>query len=246
MLHTATLENANADLISTPTTTNFSVHRSFQRLVRCIIGRQFVTNPCSAVVFSITHPLLPLSFSNQALEANTVWANHFTHDTDERICSWSCSSNMKIIWEINVAVAVDDVQFFPVISETTRVAQQSLIFPNGVVCASIRVASIRELITLGLTHLFRGNQSIEQDNWECLHVTIAITAKAEAVECQFTATLFYSNDSEVCTEEIWHGNSEEAHKLQQLGCLLTPSSKNDAASYAQCTVEIPAFLTHGG
>jgi len=66
------------------TTTNFHVHRSFQRLVRCVIGRQFVTNPSSFVVFSITHPLLPdaLSFSHDALLASTVYTNHFQHNTD--------------------------------------------------------------------------------------------------------------------------------------------------------------------
>jgi hypothetical protein len=77
------------------TTTNFNVHRSFQRLVRCVIGRQFVTNPSSFVVFSITHPLLPdaLSFSHDALLASTVYTNHFQHNTDaETYIPLYCSS----------------------------------------------------------------------------------------------------------------------------------------------------------
>jgi len=96
-----------------------------------------------------------------------------------------------------VAVGVEDLQLFPVLSEKPRVAQTSVLFPDCGLCASIRAPSIQELTTLGLAHLFRGNQSIEQDNWERLHVTIAISAKAEAVECQFTAPLFYTSDVEV-------------------------------------------------
>jgi hypothetical protein len=44
--------------------------------------------------------------------------------------------------------------------------------------------------------------------------------------------------SDVCAQDI----SKEAHKLHRLGCLLTPSSEHVSASYAQRTVEVPAFL----
>ena len=142
----------------------------------------------------------------------------------------------------DVAVGVDDVQLFPVLSDSTKVAHQSLFFPNGGVCASIHVPSQQQLSILGLAHLVTGNESIDQDNWERLHVTIGIKASDDAVHCQFTASLFYisekPHDAEVCTEEI----SEEGHKIQQLGCLLTPSSKHVRGSYAQCSVELPAFL----
>ncbi len=45
----------------------------------------------------------------------------------------------------NVAVGVDDVQLFPVLSESTKVAHQSLLFPNGGVCASIHVPCQQQL-----------------------------------------------------------------------------------------------------
>jgi hypothetical protein len=74
-------------------TTNFPVHRSFQRLTRSIIGRHFLTNPCSIVVFAITHPLLPFSFSHDPVPASTVWTQHFSQNTDaETYIPLYCSS----------------------------------------------------------------------------------------------------------------------------------------------------------
>lgn len=142
----------------------------------------------------------------------------------------------------NVAVGVDDVQLFPLLSESTKVANKSLLFPNGGVCASIHVPTQQQLGILGLAHLFKGNETLEQDNWERLHVTVAIKASDDAVHCQFTASLFYvsenTHEAEVCTED----SSEQGHKLQLLGCLLTPSSQHVRGSYAQCSVELPSFL----
>ena len=141
------------------------------------------------------------------------------------------------------AVGVDDLHLFPVLSRKTRVAEQSLpslLFPHGGVCALIHVPSLQELNILGLAHLYRGNQSIAEDNWERLHLTVAITTKPEAVGCQFTATLFSTLDVDVCTQDI---SQLEEHKRQLLGCFLTPSGFfSDALSYAQCTIEVPAFL----
>jgi hypothetical protein len=102
----------------------------------------------------------------------------------------------------NVAVGVDDVQLFPVLSESTKVAHKSLLFPNGCICTSIHVPTQQQLAILGLAHLVRGNESFEQDNWERLHVTVAIKASDDAVHCQFTGSLFYvsenTHDTEVC------------------------------------------------
>ena len=85
MLHAVNVENGLNSVIDMPaiqTTTNFHVHLSFQRLARSIIGRQFVTKSCSEVMFAITHPLLPLTFSTPILEAETVWTKHFSHSSD--------------------------------------------------------------------------------------------------------------------------------------------------------------------
>ena len=62
--------------------TNFNVHRSFQRLIRSIIGRQCVANPNTRVVFAVTHPLLPVSFCSAPLPTRDIWIEHFTHITD--------------------------------------------------------------------------------------------------------------------------------------------------------------------
>jgi len=42
--------------------TNFAVHRSFQRLIRGILGRHHLQQTQSSVCFALTHPLLPLGF----------------------------------------------------------------------------------------------------------------------------------------------------------------------------------------
>jgi hypothetical protein len=86
MLHTA---SADPSVLQVPgnsagiqNATNFNVHRSFQRLIRSIIGRQCLANPNTNVVFAVTHPLLPVSFCSAPLTTSNIWIDHFTHDSD--------------------------------------------------------------------------------------------------------------------------------------------------------------------
>ena len=86
MLHTA---SADPSVLQVPgnsagiqNATNFNVHRSFQRLIRSIIGRQCLANPNTNVVFAVTHPLLPVSFCSAPLPTRDIWIEHFTHITD--------------------------------------------------------------------------------------------------------------------------------------------------------------------
>jgi hypothetical protein len=58
-------------------TTNFAVHRSFQRLIRSMLGRQFLQQTPSSVRFALTHPLLPLGFKTNLLNVNEVWNLYF-------------------------------------------------------------------------------------------------------------------------------------------------------------------------
>jgi hypothetical protein len=45
------------------------------------------------VVFAITHPLLPFSFSNDAIPVSALWTQHFSHNTDaETYIPLYCSS----------------------------------------------------------------------------------------------------------------------------------------------------------
>ena len=93
MLHAATPRNVSNFSNDDQLTTNFPLHRSFQRLTHSIIGRHFLANPRSTVVFAITHPLLPFSFSNDAIPASALWTQHFSHNTDaETYIPLYCSS----------------------------------------------------------------------------------------------------------------------------------------------------------
>jgi hypothetical protein len=57
--------------------TNFAVHRSFQRLIRSMLGRQLLQQTPSSVRFALTHPLLPLAFKTNLLTVNEVWNLYF-------------------------------------------------------------------------------------------------------------------------------------------------------------------------
>jgi hypothetical protein len=68
----------NSNDLDMSMTTNFTVHRSFQRLIRCIVGRRNVCNTGGVVRFALTHPLLPLSFRSNELSIAQAWSDHFT------------------------------------------------------------------------------------------------------------------------------------------------------------------------
>ncbi len=61
-----------------PLTTNFAVHRSFQRLIRSIIGRHYFLNTGCRVRFALTHPLIPLRFRSHEMAIGHTWLTHFT------------------------------------------------------------------------------------------------------------------------------------------------------------------------
>jgi len=78
MLAVASSNSGVQDESNLPMTTNFAVHRSFQRLIRCMLGRHNVQNTGGMVRFALTHPLLPLSFRTNQLSTDEAWNDHFT------------------------------------------------------------------------------------------------------------------------------------------------------------------------
>lgn len=78
MLAVASTNSSVQDESNLPMTTNFAVHRSFQRLIRCMVGRQRIHG--GMVRFALTHPLLPLSFRTNQLSLEDAWHDHFTQD----------------------------------------------------------------------------------------------------------------------------------------------------------------------
>ena len=75
-----------------PMTTNFAVHRSFQRLVQSIIARHFFVNAEDHMMcFSITHPLLPVSFRSKQLGISQAWLAFFAAEAPA-VLSLFCNS----------------------------------------------------------------------------------------------------------------------------------------------------------
>jgi hypothetical protein len=72
-----TASNNNLDQPQFDMITNFAVHRSFQRLIRSMLGRQLLQQTPSSVRFALTHPLLPLAFKTNLLTVNEVWNLYF-------------------------------------------------------------------------------------------------------------------------------------------------------------------------
>ena len=137
-----------------------------------------------------------------------------------------------VAFGVRVAVGVDDVQLSPILSQFPAVAQL------GELCSFVRVPAASELATIGLAHLFRGNHSVSHNDWERLSVTIGLSTAV--TQCQFTASLFYALGDGTCTVDP--ARPQQAHSLHRLGCSLSPASQNVASAYAECQVEIPAFM----
>jgi hypothetical protein len=76
MLALANNSIAGEEQTNVQMTTNFAVHRSFQRLIRSMIARQ--QEHGGMVCFALTHPLLPLSFRTNQLSVDEAWNEHFT------------------------------------------------------------------------------------------------------------------------------------------------------------------------
>ena len=84
MLAVASTNTGVQDETNMPMTTNFAVHRSFQRLIRSMVGRQ--RDHGGMVRFALTHPLLPLSFKSNQLSLEEAWHDHFTQNAREGAC----------------------------------------------------------------------------------------------------------------------------------------------------------------
>jgi hypothetical protein len=140
---------------------------------------------------------------------------------------------------VRVAVGVDDIQLSPVLSDFSMTMTSA---HGGHLCALVRVPAAAELASIGLAHLLRGNHSTSHDEWERLHITIGLSTSIDIVNevCQFTASLFYALGDATCTEDT--ERPQHTHSLHRLGCSLTPNSKNVVGGYAECQVEVPAFL----
>ena len=55
----------------------FAVQRSFQRLVRGIVGRQLEHNPAGCVRFSLQHPLVPVTIASESISVADAWNGFF-------------------------------------------------------------------------------------------------------------------------------------------------------------------------
>lgn len=78
-------ETADMNL-SVPMTTNFSLHRSFQRLVRNLVARQYSHNPGGIIQFALTHPLLPLQIISNNMSVAEAWHQIFNPVYNSAAC----------------------------------------------------------------------------------------------------------------------------------------------------------------
>lgn len=58
-------------------TTGLGVHRSFQRLMRCIIARQHTLNSNACIQFALTHPMVPVSIASEPIPVSVSWSRLF-------------------------------------------------------------------------------------------------------------------------------------------------------------------------
>ena len=135
---------------------------------------------------------------------------------------------------VRVSVGVDDVQLAPVLSSFPAV--QGL---GGELCAMVRVPNAAELATVGLAHLLRGSNSTH-DDWERLHSTVGLSTGPAQEGCVYTATLFYALGDGDCTPDP--AQPQDTHSLHRLGCSLAPAARHVLGAYAECQIELPAFL----
>jgi hypothetical protein len=58
-------------------TTGLGVHRSFQRLIRCVVGRQQTLNSDAQIQFALTHPLVPVAITSEPITVSEAWSTLF-------------------------------------------------------------------------------------------------------------------------------------------------------------------------
>jgi hypothetical protein len=63
---------------------DFEVHRSFQRLLRGVVARQLQHNAAGRVRFSLTHPLVPVTIASQEFTIAAVWESFFNVVAEHR------------------------------------------------------------------------------------------------------------------------------------------------------------------
>jgi hypothetical protein len=59
-----------------------SVHRSFQRLVRSLVARQHASNPHARVRFALVHPLVPVTIASEDMPVAGAWDKFFNYAAD--------------------------------------------------------------------------------------------------------------------------------------------------------------------
>jgi hypothetical protein len=57
--------------------TGLQVHRSFQRLIRCVVSRQNSMNSSVGMQFALTHPLVPVSIASEIIPVSASWTRLF-------------------------------------------------------------------------------------------------------------------------------------------------------------------------
>jgi hypothetical protein len=61
-------------------TTGLGVHRSFQRLIRCVVQRQHTLNSDAQIQFALTHPLVPVAIASEPITVSEAWSKLFNPD----------------------------------------------------------------------------------------------------------------------------------------------------------------------
>jgi hypothetical protein len=76
--------NSQAEETDLPMT-NFTMHRSFQRLICCILARHHEQNSGGMIRFALSHPLLPLTFRSDPMSVDDVYLKYLTSCTETKI-----------------------------------------------------------------------------------------------------------------------------------------------------------------
>jgi len=150
--------NPNIDESQMQMITNFAVHRSFQRLIRGILGRHYLQQTPSSVCFALTHPLLPLGFKSNLMSVNEVWNRYFVQGTSHvdvgipffcaniggtealaymRCALCSISRTTSITIDVNMHVIINIISYVSDVLESIRAGVQehlqgTLAYENGV------------------------------------------------------------------------------------------------------------------
>jgi hypothetical protein len=73
----------SATLAQSDFSSELSVHRSFQRLVRSLVARQHASNPSTRVRFALVHPLVPVTIASEEMPVAEAWDKFFNCTEDD-------------------------------------------------------------------------------------------------------------------------------------------------------------------